>query len=448
MPLNFSAAHSSRITKRPSTSKPPSLRRTTSSPFAQLRRQKSTLQRTVSKPETTSSLCNDLRNDHDGTISSPGPFKVPPPNIQQSSAEPVKDIPDAISHALKGQFDPVPDRGGGFSSTRIAETLNFRRKLPPLLTIAHLHSILGNPTRLERELVKLLRDGIVKKIVVPGRGAAGEALVLMKDLESMVQDSLVDVDENVDNGQTTLAQRFLDFLKRTSSSTLDIPLTDFSPQDITTLSRAGFLTSPSALYSPAAPTSGTGDTGTLTSIASIARSASGSLSAVGGHDALLARGGSGAPSGLRRSSSAFAIQSTMGSDEDLTFPSRPGAIVTLSLSLPSTGSHIKLVTSTLTHLLSLITKGTSHHHQKPTSFHEIPISILRERWNGSVADADSQTHQAKRYRGEFAGVLPARTKKWKMFYGMRCEWVIDEAVGRGLIERFQTGSVGEGVRMV
>ena len=447
MPLNFSAAQSSRITKRPSASKPPSLRRTTSSPFVQSRRQKSTLQRTSSKPETTSSLYDDLRNDQDDTAFSPGPFKVPSPSIQQPSAEHVKDIPDAISQALTGQFDPVSDRGGGFSSTRIAETLNFRRKLPPLLTIAHLHAILGNPTRLERELVKLLRNGIVKKIVVPGRGAAGEAVVLMKDLESMVQDSLVDADEKVGNGETTLVQRFLDFLKRTSSSTLDIPLTEFSPQDITTLSRAGFLISPSALHGPAAPISATGDSGTLTSIASIARSASGSLSAVGGHDALLARGGSGAPSGLRRSSSSFATQSTTGTDEAATHSSQPAACVTLSLSLPSTGTYIKLVTSSLAHLLSLITKGTSHQKGRNIA-REMPISILRERWNGSVIDADSEAHQAKKYRGEFAGVLPARTKKWKTFYGMRCEWVIDEAVGRGLIERFQTGSVGEGVRIL
>ena len=53
---------------------------------------------------------------------------------------------------------------------------------------------------------------------------------------------------------------------------------------------------------------------------------------------------------------------------------------------------------------------------------------------------------AKRMRGEFTGVLPGRTKKWKDLYGMRFRWVLEEAIGAGLIELFDTGSVGPGVR--
>lgn len=53
----------------------------------------------------------------------------------------------------------------------------------------------------------------------------------------------------------------------------------------------------------------------------------------------------------------------------------------------------------------------------------------------------------KRARGEFAGVLPARTRKWRMCWGMRFEWVLEEAVGGGGVELFETGSVGRGVRM-
>lgn len=45
-------------------------------------------------------------------------------------------------------------------------------------------------------------------------------------------------------------------------------------------------------------------------------------------------------------------------------------------------------------------------------------------------------------------LLPARTKKWKSFWGMRFEWVLAECMGAGLVEVFETGSVGLGVRAV
>ncbi len=44
-------------------------------------------------------------------------------------------------------------------------------------------------------------------------------------------------------------------------------------------------------------------------------------------------------------------------------------------------------------------------------------------------------------------MLPGRTKKWKQFYGMRFEWVLEECLGTGVVELFETGSVGMGVRM-
>lgn len=53
---------------------------------------------------------------------------------------------------------------------------------------------------------------------------------------------------------------------------------------------------------------------------------------------------------------------------------------------------------------------------------------------------------AKRARGEFAGILPGRTKKWKDLYGMQFRWVLEEALGAGLVEIFETGSVGPGIR--
>ena len=75
------------------------------------------------------------------------------------------------------------------------------------------------------------------------------------------------------------------------------------------------------------------------------------------------------------------------------------------------------------------------------------MNILNERWDGGIA-ADDKQSQARKVRGEFVGVPPGRTKKWKQFYGLRFEWVLEECVGAGLVELFETGSVGKGVRAI
>lgn len=70
-----------------------------------------------------------------------------------------------------------------------------------------------------------------------------------------------------------------------------------------------------------------------------------------------------------------------------------------------------------------------------------------ERWDGGVAGTDDATRAAKA-RGEFKGILPGRTKRWKQFHGLECRWVLEECLGAGLVECFKTGSVGVGVRML
>lgn len=90
------------------------------------------------------------------------------------------------------------------------------------------------------------------------------------------------------------------------------------------------------------------------------------------------------------------------------------------------------------HLLALLNK---------TKYKEMPLSALRERWDGGVTANDIKAER-KKLRGEFAGVLPGRTKKWKTFYGMRFDWVLEECLGAGLVELFETGSVGRAVRAI
>jgi len=228
-------------------------------------------------------------------------------------------------------------------------------------------------------------------------------------------------------------EKFLEFFT-SNPMTQSISRGPFSLSDVKELMRAGFLTSSSisrssnAYSSPAIISSGA-----KTSISSISRAASGSMAAVGGEEAIYDAGGRG---GLRRSSSQLVecpereskhnSEQVLDSGEDV------------QLSLPNTGSYLKLVTAARSHMISLLMKSR---------FREMPMYLLRERWDGGVS-ADDPAAKAKEYRGEFSGILPSRTRKWKQFYGLSFDWVLAECLGAGLIEIFETGSVGRAVRKI
>lgn len=215
----------------------------------------------------------------------------------------------------------------------------------------------------------------------------------------------------------------------------DLSRRSFRSLDVTALMRAGFLTTSSHkphsgdVYAPLASVS----SGTATSIASISKAASGSMAAVGGETAIYDAGGRG---GIRRSSS----QSVRKPEQEtqLEFEQLLDSGGNLQLSLPNTGPYLKLVTAARSHLVSLITKSR---------FREMPLYLLRERWDGGVS-ADDPAAKAKKYRGEFTGVLPSQTRKWKQFYGLSFDWAVAECLGAGLIEVFETGSVGRAVRII
>lgn len=112
---------------------------------------------------------------------------------------------------------------------------------------------------------------------------------------------------------------------------------------------------------------------------------------------------------------------------------------TLYVSLPNTGPYLRLLSTTRAHLLSLLRKTPSH---------SAPLSLLRDKWDGAVESPEKSFHVAKRARGEFAGILPGRTKKWKDLYGVSLRWVLESCLGAGLVEVFETGCVGPGVRAI
>lgn len=97
----------------------------------------------------------------------------------------------------------------------------------------------------------------------------------------------------------------------------------------------------------------------------------------------------------------------------------------------------QLLSAARSHLVSLTMKS---------KFREIPVYQLRERWDGGIS-AEDPAAKAKKYRGEFSGVLPSRTRKWKEFYGLSFDYTLAECLGAGLVEVFETGSVGRAVRI-
>ena len=174
MPLNLTAAHSSRVTKRQ-----PQLRRAASSPFT-TGGQRKPIQRSKSNVEVADNDDNFVgaRLDDIGIVRS-----LP-------SDPSLRDVTQIIQHVRSHMFDPMP-QNGGFHSTRIAEILNLRKSLPPMVTCSHLHVLRPSPTKTEREIAELTRAGIIRRLVTPGRGTGGssigESLVVSTDVGSLLK---------------------------------------------------------------------------------------------------------------------------------------------------------------------------------------------------------------------------------------------------------------------
>ncbi|TAQ89697.1 hypothetical protein B7494_g1986 [Chlorociboria aeruginascens] len=376
MSFKFSAAHSSRIKK---SNKPPGSSKVISQ----------------TPEDEDEDEDEDLFNDRLGDI---GLVKALATDLN------LRDVAQTIMYIQGTMWSGMPEQRGGMNSTRIAEVLNFRSSLPPIVTVSHVHSHLQrSPTTVEREIAELIKGGSIRKTVVGGRGSLGEALILVNELDKMIQNS---------NLEVALKESFTELLHRNPTA-LAIPRSWLTTDDAKSLMHVGFITSstPSWTSTNVFSRPGDGSRGTVTSLESISKAASGSIAAVGGEGAVHAAGGSGGGA-------------------------RSVGVGDFSLAIPNTGPFLKLTAHARSHLLSLLSKS---------KFREAPESLLRQRWDGGIAVDDSAS-AARRNRGEFAGVLPGRTRKWKQFYGISFEWILGECVGAGLVEVFDTGSIGRGVR--
>lgn len=176
MTLRLTSAPVSGIQKRKSAKSVPAKSR--ASPFAAHARR---------KPNTAA---GSVKAATDFGLDGPLPDKGLSLHISKTTQ--VQSVEDAIKYIGSQMFDELPARAG-MNSTRIAEVLNLRRSLPPLASVAHIHTLLNAPTQVEREVVTLLKSGRVRRLIIPGRGndaaGLGDCLVLADDWERMVRES-------------------------------------------------------------------------------------------------------------------------------------------------------------------------------------------------------------------------------------------------------------------
>jgi hypothetical protein len=378
----------------------PLIRRKSSSPFASLQRSKPT-----TNTRKTSALDKEQRLDDTGLVAS----------LAAKSAR--QDVISLMRYIQSRAFDDVPDRGAGMGSERTSEVLRFRKALPPIVTLAHLHAISRSSTETERELARLVAEGKVRKITVPGRGrggaAVGDGVVLVEDWVKCIREEEA-LDEEVKEKYIALLSTH-----RMSPTTPTSSLSDIEERDLV---NTGFLTSPNALTAMLGdlflPPGSSSSLATVSSAGS--RAATGTLAAVGGAGAVHESGGSG--NSLATTRAKFPLR---GKEREMTF------------ALPGTGIYLKLLVAARQHLLHIL-KAISPRHREAT------MEILKEKWEGNTPN--DPLNRLKRERGEWGGVLPGKTKRWREFYGMRFECVLAECVGSGLVELFDTGAVGMAVR--
>jgi len=173
--MQRTAAPSSRVRK-------PSQRKSSASPFADVKRKKpvnSTWKKVVAADVDENDLDeNTARLDDVGLINS----------LAQDLR--FSDVAQLLIYIRTHMFSPIPESGAGMNSTRIAEVLNYRASLPPITSVSHVHAMTNAPTTTEREIAVLVNEGIVRRAVVPNRGTGGDAvgdgLVLVDEWEQTV----------------------------------------------------------------------------------------------------------------------------------------------------------------------------------------------------------------------------------------------------------------------
>lgn len=178
MPLNFTGAYSSKITKRSSdNSSKRALGTVRPTAGSSARSPRSRPKHADGKTEVRDSFVQQLSNV--GIIF----------NLRGEHTP--HDVQDLLVYIRCAAFDDVPDRRSGMSSERIAAVLNFRMCLPPIVTVEHVHALSSSSTEADRNIADLAQRGFIRKVALPGLGRTGiagnDGLVLLSDWEHQVR---------------------------------------------------------------------------------------------------------------------------------------------------------------------------------------------------------------------------------------------------------------------
>ncbi|KAI5289720.1 hypothetical protein KEM54_003353 [Ascosphaera aggregata] len=374
-------ATSSRVKKNRSTNSSPFRRK---SPFAKSSRIKSSVlpKRRFTSTSTKQHLVGDSNPDgicdvEVGELPHIGPSRY----IAQTTN--VKNVLQAIDYIRDTMFADMPTSRVGMNSTRIADILNFRRALPPVVAAAHVHMLLDDPTAVEKQILSLIEGGVIRRIVLPGRGndaaSLGECLVVVDDWKRLVQENTF--------LDASLKDKYINLLGvNRKSCTVDTSA--LTQDEISSLLSTGFFVGTSAISW----------------------------------------------------STSIKVQPAPTSSQQLPVANPISNHVlretSMSFSIPNLGPYLRLLSAARTHLLGLLRRSSSN---------EAPLYLLRDRWCVGVESSTPYKHDVAGVSGK-SGPLRGRTKMWKDLYGLNFRWVLEEAVGAGLVELFDTGSVGPGVR--
>lgn len=184
MSFQTTPAWSSRVTnsRKSSAAAALGLRRSVSSPSSASPRRKS------SQSATTEHHAQDEKLDDTGVIAS------------LAADLNFRDVPQYMEYIRNKMFSEIPEKSAGMNSTRISEVLNYRIRLPPIVTVAHIDALGTSPTKIEREINELAQAGVIRRVSIPHRGvgaaAVGDGVASMQEWERLVR-SHADLDSDV-----------------------------------------------------------------------------------------------------------------------------------------------------------------------------------------------------------------------------------------------------------
>jgi hypothetical protein len=148
------------------------------------------LKRSTSSPSQASPRKRSLPSEHSYPAADDGPLDDTGVIASLATDLNFRDVPQYMEYIRNSMFSEMPDKSG-MNSTRIAEVLNFRRRLPPFVTIAHIDALSPSSTIVEREIAELAQAGILRRVTIPRRGvgaaAVGDGLASVREWQALVQ---------------------------------------------------------------------------------------------------------------------------------------------------------------------------------------------------------------------------------------------------------------------